>query len=102
MPVLEALKSSDRLSRADVAEMLAVHPLTVDRWCRCGVHGVKLRRFHVGNRVVILQADLEAFLQAQNAPRDDGAVCADADEDATAAEAELAAMGVPVAGRMPR
>lgn len=48
----------------EAAELVGVHRVTIDRWCRYGLEGRKLRRFKKGGRLVILERDLEDFIES--------------------------------------
>lgn len=58
---------SNRLTLTEVAEQLAVHPKTVQRWALRGVRGKQLRSSLVGGRRYVLPSDLEKFLDDSTA-----------------------------------
>lgn len=58
---------SNRLTLTEVAEQLAVHPKTVQRWALRGVRGKQLRSSLVGGRRYVLPGDLEEFLDDSTA-----------------------------------
>lgn len=49
-----------------VADTFDVHQLTVRRWIKRGIRGVKLRADRIGNHYRISQSDLDRFLAASN------------------------------------
>ncbi|MCA9319404.1 MAG: DUF1580 domain-containing protein [Planctomycetes bacterium] len=53
----------DRLSAAQVARKLDVHPMTVVRWWRSGLRGHLLRSIKVGGRRFTFENWLEDFLR---------------------------------------
>ncbi len=58
---------SNRLTLTEVAEQLAVHPKTVQRWTLRGVRGRQLRSSLIGGRRYVLPGDLEEFLDDSTA-----------------------------------
>lgn len=79
---------AERLSLADAARRLNVHPGTCWRWALKGVHGHTLPTILVGGRRFVLLRDLEAFL-AFDGPQNDR----DHDDRAAAAGKILDAYG---------
>lgn len=55
------ITAEKRISRLAAAELLGISPRTLDRWCRRGIAGVKLRPAGVGARVFFTQEDLDRF-----------------------------------------
>jgi hypothetical protein len=60
----DLLDPARRLTVAQAAAKLAVHPITLHNWCtgRRPPRGVRLRSYLVGGRRFILPADLDHFL----------------------------------------
>jgi len=53
---------SNRLTLTEVAEQLAVHPKTVQRWVLGSVRGKQLRSSLIGGRRYVVPSDLDDFL----------------------------------------
>lgn len=52
----------NRLTTAEVAEIVGVHVKTIQRWVLSGVRGKKLRSTLIGGRRFIYRRDLAGFL----------------------------------------
>lgn len=87
----------DRLSVAEAARLLDVHPSTLWRWASRGIGGQRLPMLRLGGRRVVMRSDLDTFLARLNsdcAHPDQAEPSADRARQIAAAEARLKAAGI--------
>ncbi len=92
----QSLIEARKLSIPQAARAVGVHPLTLGRWAIHGVGGRILPSIRVGGRRMILESDLEAFLQAGRTTTSESA---DNVEFAARAEIDKAEASEKLAGR---
>lgn len=66
--LISTLVPDQRWTTRQVAARLGVHVVTIGRWTRQGIRGVKLRTLRIGGRTLIGAPDLVEFLRRTNEP----------------------------------
>jgi len=94
---MRKITEHDRLTVAEAARLLDLHPSTLWRWASRGIGGQRLPMLRLGGRRIILRRDLDNFLARLNADGPEHTtqdVSADRQRQIQAAEARLKAAGI--------